>query len=70
MQWKRVEGSTDNISSLVLYLSLDGLNWYPYTNHKFQHLRQAESNIKGASKGFNTMQHCLKLGFTVISTNN
>ena len=70
MQWKRVEGSTDNISSLVLYLALDGSNWYPYTNPLFSSYRKPESNIQGASKGFNTMQNCLKLGFKFISTNN
>lgn len=70
MQWKRVEGNTDNISSLVLYLTLDGSNWYPYTNPLFSKFKQPESNVKGASKGFNTMQHCLKLGFTFIPTNN
>ena len=70
MQWKRVEGSTDNISSLVLYLTTNGENWYPYTNPLFSKFKQPESRIQGASKGFSTSQHCLKLGFTFIPTNN
>lgn len=69
MQWKRVEGSNDNISSLQLWLTLDGLNWYHYTNPLFNHLRKPESNVEGASKGFNTAQHCLKLGFKYVPTN-
>lgn len=71
MQWKRVPGSTDNISSLILYLTLDGSNWYPYTNPLFSIYRKPEVTVKGirASLGFSTFQNCLKLGFQVKPTN-
>lgn len=65
MQWKRVEDS-DNASGLSLYLTLDGTNWYHYTNPLFSMYRKPELNIVGASKGITTMQNCLKLKFKLV----
>ena len=72
MQWRRVENS-DNASGLTLMMTIDGCNWYHYTNPLFSIYRKPELNfngvpVKGASKGFTTAQYCLKLGFTYLPT--
>ena len=66
MRWKRQDNSTDNLSKLVLELSVDGLTWHHYTNPLFSNFRVSDSNITGASKGFPTVQNCLKLGFKFV----
>lgn len=66
MQWKRVENSDENITGLQLWMTLDGLNWYHYTNPLFSSYRKSELNIEGASKGITTMQNCLSLGFKLV----
>lgn len=66
IQWKRVEGNTDNRSQLALYLTVDGFNWYHYTNPQFKHLKQPEDHTAGASKGMTTARYCLKQGFKYL----
>ena len=66
MQWRRVENSDENITGLQLWMTLDGCNWFPYTNPSFTHLRKPELNVEGASKGITTAQYCLKLGFKYL----
>lgn len=68
MQWRRVEGSDENISSLQLWMTLDGSNWYHYTNPLFSSFKQPERHVEGirVSKGYSTAAHCLKLGFKYL----
>ena len=70
MQWKRVENSNDNITGLQLWLTLDGSNWYHYTNPLFSSYHKPEKHIDGirASTGFSTFQYCLKQGFKVVDS--
>lgn len=62
MQWRE-----DN-SQLNLYLTVDGFNWYHYTNPLFSSFRKPETVLGGiqTSKGYRTAQHCLKLGFKYL----
>lgn len=68
MRWRRNESSTENITGLQLELTVDGTNWYHYTNPLFSSYRKPEKIVEGirASVGFATMQHCLKNGFKFV----
>lgn len=63
LQWR------DNGNQLVLYIINDQ---YPegilYSACKTPGLYVADYDIPGGSKGFATMQNCLKLGYTLIQS--
>lgn len=51
----------------ILYLRASEAHpWQPYT--AFPHLRQPDLQIKGASKGYTTMQYLLKRNWQLVAT--
>lgn len=62
MQWR------ENNDQLSLYLTVDGSNWYHYTNPLFSAYCKPDTILEGiqTSKGYRTAQSCLKLGFKYL----
>lgn len=63
MAWLEAHEGADR---KILHLRNDNGQWKPYT--AFPTLCKPDITLPGASKGYPTMQHLLKSGWTLVST--
>jgi hypothetical protein len=61
MAWLKTHDTADN---KVLHLKADDGKFHPY--YAFSHLRQPDSTLPGASRGYPTMQHLMRSGWTLV----